>query len=131
VIENVMKQGHTCSCFTRVVLMPSFFASVLIACSITADWLIPRLSASCLSNVCAVSLNRILVFFCAMLPGYHKIWYNTRTWKPLRYRRGVPVVASSARKNACGAESAGLSNQVKLLCDEASTEVWLSRFTTF
>ena len=48
--------------------------------------------------------------------------YNARTWKPGARALGVPVVASSARKDACGAESAGLSNQVKLLGGEASTE---------
>ena len=35
---------------------------------------------------------------------------------------GVPVVASSARKYACRAQSAGLTCQVKLLGGEASTE---------
>ena len=45
---------------------------------------------------------------------------------------GVRVVASSARKNACGAGSAGLEAiQGETACDEASTGVWLSRFTTF
>jgi hypothetical protein len=98
VLKNVVKRTQTCSLSTRFTLMPSLFAKALIACSITADWLMPRLSESFFSKVCAVSLNRILVFFCAMLTGYHKIWYNASTWKPTRYRVGVPVVASSARK---------------------------------
>jgi hypothetical protein len=100
VIDFVVKRVQLC-CFSTC-LTPSFFARVLMACSMTADWLIPKLSASSLSSVCAVSLKRILVFFCTILTEYHKIWYNASTWKPLRYRRGVRVVASSARKNACG-----------------------------
>ena len=56
------------------------------------------------------------------------IVYDTGTWKPVARVIGVPVVASSARKYACGAESAGLTCQVKLLGEEASTEVWLHTF---
>jgi len=53
---------------------------------------------------------------------WSSLWYHASTCKPAARAVGVPVVASSARKDACGAESAGLSNQVKLLGGEASTE---------
>ena len=108
-IENVWKRGETCACSTHYSRTPSFFANVLMACSITADWLMPSPSASRWRSICAVSLKRILVFFffLCQIDRVPHVMYNASTCKPpVRYAScvvgGVRVVASSARKNACG-----------------------------
>ncbi len=56
--------------------IPSRFAKTRIACSSTADWLIPSCLDNCSIKICASSLKRILVFFLRMLTLYHNVWYT-------------------------------------------------------
>jgi len=130
VIDFVVKRVHSCCFSTRSTLMPSFLASARMACLTTAVCVIPSRSERAFSVRLSSSLKRMVVVVFIMLDIVSHLLYNASTWKPLRYRRGVLVVASSARKNACGAGSAG-SAMSETACVEASTEVWLSRFTTF
>ena len=130
-IKNVVKYHQMWVCFTCSSRMPSFLASVLMACSITADWLMPSLSARSLRNFCAVSLRRILVFFFVILTVYHKVWYTASTCKPPARAGGVPVVASSARKYACGGWTALAQQCVKRRPLKQVLKCGYTRFTTF
>jgi hypothetical protein len=77
-------------------------------------------------------VKRIVVVYVIMLDSRAHLVYNASTWKPVCLKvTGVPVVASSARKFACGVGSAGSRKRVKQPAVKQVLERSVSRFTTF
>jgi hypothetical protein len=131
VIENEGKHAQSCCFSTRSTLIPSFLASARIACLTTAVCVMPNRSESFLSRVLSASLKRIVVVLFIIFDSVSHVVYNASTYKLPARAGSVRVVASSARKNACGGWTALAQQCVKRRPVKQVLKRGYTRFPTF
>ena len=131
-VIDLARQCIQSCCFSICsTLIPSFRASVLRACLTTAVCVIPSRSESFLSRILSASLNRSVVVLFIMLDivAHCGIQYKYVEIYSLQSRRaGSGFVRTKKRLWRLDSAGAAMRGTTTV---EASTEVQLSRFTTF